>query len=121
VEIVERLNEVLGRASPAAEFGDEDGGIDLARLRERHYLLALSTVVLGTRGGLLEDASDVVAGAPGEGAQVALLALAGLLVGPDPAVDGNLSQLNPLGNRPAEVLRMLTFRATKQCIKQTYI
>src|SRR5215468_4150424 len=46
VEVIERLNEVLGAATPARQLGDEDG-IDLACLRERHDLLALNAIVLG--------------------------------------------------------------------------
>jgi hypothetical protein len=61
-----------------------------------HHLLALDAVVLGTRGGLLEDAGDVVAGAPGKRAQIAFLAFARLVIGADAAIDGDVSQLNPL-------------------------
>jgi hypothetical protein len=38
-------------------------------------------------------------GALGEGTQVAFLPFTGLIVGADPAVDGNLSQLNPPADR----------------------
>jgi hypothetical protein len=41
-------------------------------------------------------AHDAVAGAPGKRAEIAFLALTALIVGADPAIDGNLSQLNPL-------------------------
>jgi hypothetical protein len=39
----------------------------------------------------------------------AFLALAKLVVGAKPAVDGDLSQLNPLGNRAAEVPQIRAF------------
>jgi len=50
-----------------------------------------------------------VASTPGEGPEIAFLALATLVVGADPAVDGNLSQLNPLGNRAAEAPQIRAF------------
>jgi hypothetical protein len=65
-------------------------------LSERHDPPALGAIVPGARGGLLEDADDVVAGAPGERAQVSFLAIAVLIVSRDPAVDGDLSELNLL-------------------------
>ena len=86
MEVVQRLHEVLGAAAPTRQLGDKDG-IDLTRLGDSHHLLALGAIVPGARGGFLEDADDVVAGAPRERAQIAFLALAGLVVGADPAVE----------------------------------
>jgi len=93
---------------PAGQLRDEDG-VDLSRLGERHRLLTLNAVVLGAGRGLLEHGDDVVASAPGERPKIAFLALAGLIVGAHPAVDGNLSQLDPLGNWAAEVPQLLSF------------
>jgi len=94
VEVVERLHEILGASSPTRQLGDEDG-VDVACLGESHHLLALNAIVLGARGGLLEDTDDFEASAPGKCAEITFLALAGLVVGADPAVDGDLSQLIP--------------------------
>jgi hypothetical protein len=63
----------------------------------------------------------MVAGAPGECAEIAFLALAALIVGADPAVDGNLSQLNPLGNGAAEVQQIRMFYTASQCIKYSNV
>ena len=63
---LQRLHEVDGAASPSGQFGDQDG-IDLASLRERHHLLALDTVGLGTGGFLLVNADDLEAATLGEG------------------------------------------------------
>jgi len=49
------------------------------------------------------------ASASGERSKIAFLACAGLIVGADPAVDGDLSQLNPLGNGAATTPQMLLF------------
>jgi hypothetical protein len=59
----------------------------------------------------------VVASAPGERTEITFLARAGLVVGTDSAVDGNLSQLNPLGNRASEAPQIRWFCAVAQCIK----
>ena len=48
-------------------------------------------------------------GAAGERAEIAFLALARLIVGADSAIDGDLSQLNPLGNRAVEVPQIRAF------------
>jgi hypothetical protein len=87
MEIIEGLHEILGAPAPAAQLRDEDG-VDLAGLGERHHLGALRAIVIGAGRRLLEDANDLVAGALGEGTEVALLAVAGLVVGADAAVDG---------------------------------
>jgi hypothetical protein len=50
-----------------------------------------------------------VAGALGKRPEIAFLAFAALIVGADPAVDGNLSQLNPLGNELRKVPQIRTF------------
>jgi hypothetical protein len=56
----------------------------------------------GTHSGLSyrvvgQGRLDLVTRAPGKGLEVAFLARAALVVGADTAVDGNLSQVNPLG------------------------
>jgi hypothetical protein len=51
-------------------------GIDLASLRERHHLLALDTVGLGTGGFLLVDADDLEAATLGKGTQITFLPIA---------------------------------------------
>jgi hypothetical protein len=114
MKIVEGLHEVLGAAAPTRQLGDKDG-IDLTPLGESHHLLALGAIV--PRGGFLEDADDTVAGAPGQRAQVTLLALARLIVGADPAVDGDLSQLDPHDIRAAQVPDLLAFCSSWKCIK----
>src|SRR5262249_6604650 len=96
-EVIERLNEVLGAATQRDSSVTRMASISrvcasaMTFLRSTRSFLAPEAVSLNT-------ADDVVAGAPGERAQIPLLALATLIVGSDPAVDGNLSQLNPLGN-----------------------
>jgi hypothetical protein len=62
-------------ASPSGQLGDQDG-IDLASLRERHHLLALCTVGLGTGGFLLVDADDLEAATLGKGTRIAFLPIA---------------------------------------------
>ena len=109
MQVIEGLDEVLGASAPAAQLRDEDG-IDLVGLSERHHLGALPAIILGAGGGLLEHADDLVAGALGEGAQIALLAVARLVVGADAAVDGNLSQLNPLRFRLLRSQQKRAFR-----------
>jgi len=64
---------------------------------------------LAPKAGLLEHPDDLMAGAPGEGTEITFLARTRLIIGADPAVDGDLSQLNPLENRPAEVLQLRRF------------
>ena len=81
---------------PQRDSSVDEDGLYLSRLRESHHLLAFNAIVLGARGGL--------ASAPGKCAEITFLALAGLVVGADPAVDGDLSQLNLLGNRAVQVL-----------------
>ena len=96
-----RRQEVGGAAAPARQLGDEHG-VDLAGLGERQDAGPLASVAPRARGGLLEDAHDLVASTPGEGSEVALLSLAGLVPCRDPAVERGarrLSQLNP--PRPA--------------------
>jgi hypothetical protein len=78
-------------------------------------LLGSTGSFFSTRSGVLEHAHPVVAGAPGQGAKIALLALARRIVGADPAVVGDLSQLNPLGIRTAQA----AFLTAKQCIKDS--
>src|SRR5262249_11610268 len=96
VELVQRLEEVLGAPAPPAELGDEHG-INLARLSHRHDLLALLAIVASPRGLFHKDADDLVAGALGEGPEVSLLPLTRLVVGQNSAVNGNpLSHLIPL-------------------------
>ena len=89
---------------PQRDSSVDEDGLYLSRLRESHHLLAFNAIVLGARGGFLEDTDDFVASAPGKCAEITFLALAGLVVGADPAVDGDLSQLNLLGNRAVQVL-----------------
>jgi hypothetical protein len=45
-------------------------------LRERHHLLALDTVGLGTGGFLLVDADDLEAATLGKGTQITFLPIA---------------------------------------------
>ena len=69
-------------------------------LGERHHLSPLDPIELRTRSGFLEHAHRLVAGTLGEGAQIALLALAGLIGRGHPAVDRSLlSQLKHPGVR----------------------
>jgi len=90
VQIVERLDEVLGATAASAELGDQDG-LDFVGGGQRHDFGALRA------GHLLEHRHDLVASALGERPQVPFLALARLFVGRDAAVDRRLlSQLNPL-------------------------
>ena len=96
--------------APAAELRDKDG-VDLAGLGECHHLVALRTVILGAGGCLPEDRDNLVVGALGEGTQVTLLAFTGLVVGADPAVDRNLSQLNPPAIGPFEARKYVAFNS----------
>jgi hypothetical protein len=57
--------------------------------------LRSATVILGAGGCFPEHGDKPVLRALGERTQVAFLPFAGLIVGADPAVDGDLSQLNP--------------------------
>jgi hypothetical protein len=57
--------------------------------------LALGTVILGAGGCFPEHGDKLVLRALGERTQVAFLPFAGLIVGADLAVDGDLSQLDP--------------------------
>ena len=75
MEVIEGLHEILGAPTPSAQLGDEDGG-DLAGPGEGHHLVALRAIILSAGGCLLEHRDNLVAGALGEGAQVALLAVA---------------------------------------------
>ena len=72
--------------------------INLTCLRERHHLLSFNAVVARPADRLFEHRDDVVAGTPGKRAEIAFLVLAGLVVGADPAVDGDLSQLDMVRN-----------------------
>jgi hypothetical protein len=112
VKVVQGLHQVLRRAAPAAELCDQDR-VDLARLRQRHDLLALGAVVFRTRGCLFEDRDDFVPCALGEGTQIAFLPLAGLVLGADPAVDGDLSQLNPPAICPVGARKYVANRCIK--------
>jgi hypothetical protein len=95
MQIIERLHQILSRTALAAQLRAEDG-VDLTRLGEMHHLLSLNAVVERPAGRLFEHSNDVVAGAPGERAQVSFLALARLIVGANAAIDGDLSHLKPL-------------------------
>jgi len=99
LKLLQRVDEVDGRASPPGELGHQDG-VELSSLCEPHDSLPLDPVRLGPRGGLLEDPHDLVARALGEVAEIALLPVAVLVRGGDSAVDGGsrLSQLKSLGN-----------------------
>ena len=115
MKVIERLHEVLGASTPARQLGDEDG-VDLSRLGQSHNLLALNAVVLGAGRGLLEHGDDAVASPPGERPEIAFLALAGLVVSADPAVDGDLSQLNPRENRPRSSQEIWALSGDRECI-----
>jgi hypothetical protein len=119
VQIIERLHQVLRASPPARQLGDQDG-VDLACLGELHHLLALGAVVLGPRSRFLEHGDNLVLAAPGEGAKVSFLALARLILRADPAVDRDLSQLNPLGNWTAKVPHIHVFRSESWCIKYSF-
>ena len=71
----------------------------ISRAWARAIALLRSTRSLGAGGGLLENADDTMAGAPGKRAEIAFL-LARLVIGADAAVDRDVSQLNPLESAP---------------------
>ena len=77
----------------ARQPGDEDGG-DLPRLGESHRLTP-DAVVLRSGRGFLEHGNDLVASAPGERPKIAFLACAGLIVGANPVINGDVSQIDP--------------------------
>ena len=120
MEVVERLHEILGAAAPARQLRDEYG-VDVTCLGESHHLLALDAVAFGARGGLLEDTDDSVAAASGKCAEITLLTLAGLVVGADPAVDSDLSQLNLVGIRAVQVQQMRASALFDHCIKYSTV
>lgn len=79
-EPVERVEEILRRASPAGQFGDQYG-VDPARLGEFEDPVAREPVVPGPRGGFPEDAHHLEPTALGEGGEFSDLAFAGLVGG----------------------------------------
>ena len=88
-----------GAARPSGQLGDQDG-IDLASLRERHHLLALDTVSLGTGGFLLVDADELEAATLGKGTQIAFLPIPRLTGSGDTVLEGRTpSHFNPIGRR----------------------
>ena len=58
-----------------------------------------------------------MAGAPGKRAEIALLAFAGLIVGADAAVDGDVSQLDPQICPRFERSKYGRIAYGKQCLK----
>src|SRR6516162_6217840 len=55
---------------PQRDSSVDEDGLYLSRLRESHHLLAFNAIVLGARGGFLEDTDDFVASAPGKCAEI---------------------------------------------------
>ena len=66
------MQEIEGAASPAGELGGQYS-IDLSSLSQRHYLLPLGAIELGTRAGFFKDTDNLIAGAGGKRSQIALL------------------------------------------------
>jgi hypothetical protein len=113
LELLQRVQEIENASAPARKLGDQHG-IDFAPLSERDHLFPLGAIELRARAGFFEYAEHLVAGAGGEGGQIALLPGAGLIGGRYSAIKGGaLSQLNSLrltGRNPLSLFGLTTYR-----------
>jgi len=95
LEIMKRLHQVYGAAPPTGQFRDEDG-VDAPVLGQGEDALPLGALILGSGGYFFPDPHHLEAPAFGVGKEISFLAVAGLVGGGNPAVDGYpLSQLIP--------------------------
>lgn len=91
---VQCVEQVLCRAPPATEFGDEDR-IDVVCLRKLHDLGACRAIGLHARSDFAESLDTLIPPSRCETGQIAQPPLARLVHGRDAGVDGGtLSQLN---------------------------